>query len=87
MLFRSVYDAARELGLNIPEDISVTGFDNSDIARYLSPKIATVDRPLQEMGYRSMELLLSIINNSSVGDINITLPCTLIAGESVKKLV
>mgnify|MGYP000997837282 FL=1 len=82
-----VYDAARELGLNIPEDISVTGFDNADIARYLSPKIATVDRPLQEMGYRSMELLLNIINNSSVGDINITLPCTLIAGESVKKLV
>ena len=83
----SVFDVARELGLEIPDDVSVTGFDNADIARYISPKITTVDRPLQEMGYRSMELLLDIINRSSVGDINITLPCRLIEGGSVKKIL
>lgn len=81
-----VYDAAAELGLKIPDDVSVIGFDNADIVHYVSPRITTIDRPLQEMGYRSMELLLGIINGDSVGDINITLPCTLIKGESVKRL-
>lgn len=82
-----VYDAARELGLRIPEDVSVTGFDNADIVHYVSPRITTVDRPLQEMGYRSMELLLDSINGTSLGDLNITLPCTLIEGESIKNLL
>ncbi len=81
-----VYDAAKELGLKIPDDISVTGFDNADIVHYVTPRITTAERPLQEMGYRSMELLLESINGISVGDVNITLPCTMIDGESVKKL-
>ena len=80
-----VYDAARELGLKIPDDISVTGFDNGDIVQYVTPRITTVERPLQEMGYRSMELLLESIHGTSVGDVNNTLPCALIEGESVKK--
>lgn len=81
-----VYDAAKELGLLIPEDISVTGFDNADIVHYVTPRITTAERPLQEMGYRSMELLLDSIHRTSVEDVNITLPCVLIEGASVKKL-
>ena len=50
----------------------------------MTPRITTVERPLQEMGYRSMELLLESIHGTSVGDVNITLPCALIEGESVK---
>lgn len=79
-----VYDAARELGLRIPEDVSVTGFDNADIIHHVSPRIMTADRPLQEMGYRSMEVLLDSIENKSGENINITLPCQIIEGESVK---
>ena len=82
-----VYDAASELGLKIPDDVSVTGFDNSAIVQYLSPKIVTADRPLQAMGYRSMELLLESINGTREENVNITLPCTLIQGGSIKKLV
>ena len=82
-----VYDAAKELGLSIPDDVTVTGFDNAAIAHYVSPKITTIERPLQEMGHRSMELLLDIISGASVGAVNITLPCILIEGASVKKLV
>lgn len=78
-----VYDAARELGLRIPEDVSVTGFDNADIIHHLTPRLVTADRPLQEMGYRSMELLLGHINGKVREDQNITLPCTLVNGDSV----
>lgn len=81
-----VCDAAKELGLKIPDDVSVTGFDNADIIQYVTPRITTVERPLQEMGYRSMELLLESISGAGVGEVSITLPCALIEGESVRKL-
>lgn len=82
----AVYHAAAEKGLRIPEDISVTGFDNIDIGRYVSPGLTTVDRPLQEMGYRSMEILIRIIQSEKTEEINITLPCTIIERDSVKDL-
>lgn len=78
-----VYDAARELGLRIPEDVSVTGFDNADIIQHLTPRLVTADRPLQEMGYRSMELLLGHVNGKVRENQNIMLPCTLVDGDSV----
>ena len=50
---------------------------------YMSPKIMTADRPLQEMGYRSMELLLDNIEGKNTEDISVILPCELIEGASV----
>ncbi|MGN1140301.1 MAG: LacI family DNA-binding transcriptional regulator [Oliverpabstia sp.] len=82
----AVRDAAWELGLQVPNDISVSGFDNSDIVHYGRPRIATVDRPLQKMGYKAMEMLLDKIENNYNGDINLTLPCKVIEGTSIKDL-
>ncbi len=82
----AVRDAALEAGLQIPDDLSVAGFDNSDIVHYGMPKITTVDRPLQGMGYKAMELLLDKIENNYDGDVNITLPCRIIEGTSIKVL-
>lgn len=79
-----VYDAARELGIKIPEDLSVTGFDNAEIIQHLSPRLMTVERPLKEMGYRAMEILLNNLTNGVKEEINVILPCTIIEGESVK---
>jgi len=41
---------ARERGLVIPDDVSVVGFDNVSFTRYLRPKLATVNHPVNEMG-------------------------------------
>lgn len=82
----AVRDAAWELGLRVPEDISVSGFDNEDIVHYGQPRIVTAERPLQSMGYKSMEILLDKIENGYDGDVNITLPCTIIEGTSIKEL-
>lgn len=83
----AVRDAAWELGLQIPDDISVSGFDYSEVVHYGVPRIATVDRPLQEMGYKAMELMLKKIEESDTADINLTLPCKIIEGTSIKKLI
>jgi len=49
--------AARDVGLSIPEDISVVGFDDPLAARYLVPPLTTVRQPLAEMGARAMAYL------------------------------
>jgi LacI family transcriptional regulator len=79
-----VYDAARELGLRIPEDVAVTGFDNAEICHHVSPSLMTVDRPLQEMGYRAMEILLQNIRSERQEEINVVLPCSIVEGKSVR---
>ena len=45
-----VYDAAQELGLSVPNDLSVVGFDDSPIASRVSPRLTTVVLPIREMG-------------------------------------
>ena len=44
--------ALRELGLRVPEDVSLVGFDDIPIARYLSPPLTTVRVPIAELGRR-----------------------------------
>lgn len=53
--------AVREAGLSVPQDYSVVGFDNSEMASYLNPTLSTVDVPSEEMGRLGMEALLALI--------------------------
>lgn len=43
-------DAARANGLSIPDDVSIVGFDNAPLARYLYPKLSTINYPIADMG-------------------------------------
>ncbi|HKJ28024.1 MAG TPA: LacI family DNA-binding transcriptional regulator, partial [Anaerolineales bacterium] len=56
-----VLDAARELGLRVPEDLSVIGYDNIRDAEYLN--LTTIAQPLFESGFEGARLLLSILDN------------------------
>jgi LacI family transcriptional regulator len=53
------YQAAAELGLEIPIDLSIVSFDDDEIASYLRPGLTTIALPHKQMGVRSVELLLS----------------------------
>lgn len=79
-------DAARKLGISVPQDLSLSGFDNSAIIQYVTPRITTVDRPLREMGARAMELLIDKMEKKTNEDINITLPCRIIEGDSIRDI-
>ena len=48
---------ARELGLNLPEDLSIVGFDDIQIASYMIPGLTTIRQPAYEMGKMGAELL------------------------------
>ena len=53
--------ALRERGLEVPADVSLVGFDDIPIARYLSPALTTVRVPILELGQRAMSRLLSTL--------------------------
>jgi DNA-binding LacI/PurR family transcriptional regulator len=56
-----VYDAAESLGLRIPEDVSVVGFDDLPEVQWLRPALTTVHQPIAEMGEAAMRMLLRIM--------------------------
>ena len=55
--------AIDDVGLRVPEDISVVGFDDISSAEYHQPSLTTVRQPLREMGTRGARILLDRINH------------------------
>ncbi len=61
------YETIRALGLRIPEDVSVVGFDGDPSCRLLTPTLATIRQPAREMGIAAMEILLDLMAESKDG--------------------
>jgi LacI family transcriptional regulator len=61
-----VYQAARELGLQIPGDLSVIGFDNLRDAAHLNPPLTTIDQSLEKMGTIATEMLVELVKGKSL---------------------
>ena len=73
---------AKEEGLNIPEDISVAGFNNFNISEWVSPSITTVAQPMYDIGAVSARMLIKMINKEEVDNKNIIMPHEIIERES-----
>lgn len=54
-------EVARAQGLNVPQDLSIVGFDNLILARYIYPKLTTIDYPIGEMGRMAARWVLKNI--------------------------
>ena len=52
-----VYDRLDELGLKIPQDISIVGYDNRELSSYYKPPLTTITLPLHDIGYRAGEVM------------------------------
>jgi LacI family transcriptional regulator len=61
-----VYQAARELGLQVPGDLSVIGFDNLREAAQLNPPLTTIDQSLEKMGTIATEMLVELVKGKSL---------------------
>jgi len=88
LMAMGLYRAAAELGVSIPDELSVVGFDNQElIAGNLHPALTTVSLPHYEMGARAVEILIDAIEgNTGPGPLTAlpaVLPCTLVARDSV----
>lgn len=52
-----------QIGLRIPDDISVMGYDNIPLSSYVTPALSTVSQPIEEMGKTAVQMLLNHIQN------------------------
>lgn len=74
-------EAARDLGLRVPEQLAVCGFDDTDLARYITPRLTTVRQPLREMGRLATEAVIQELEKRSVPRCTM-LPTELVVRES-----
>lgn len=74
--------AARERGLRVPEDLSVAGFDDIDLAEATDPRLTTVRQPLQEMGSIAVTQLMRVLDGHRPEALHIELATTLVIRES-----
>ena len=58
--------AAREIGLRVPDDVSITGFDDIELAVLAEPALTTVHVPHREMGRRAAGMLVQAVKNQEV---------------------
>jgi len=71
-------DVARSLGLKVPDDLSVIGFDNIPESALTTPPLTTINQPIQQMGFVAMRLLIDLIDGTEVPDPHRQLPTTLV---------
>ncbi|PJM75173.1 LacI family DNA-binding transcriptional regulator [Bifidobacterium simiarum] len=76
-----VYEAARQLRLRIPEDLSVIGFDDVSTSAFLGPALTTVRQPLQDMARAATSMIIDRSNNKAVSN-PLILPTTLMVRDS-----
>jgi len=57
-----VLQVAEQRGIQIPGDIALVGFDDDLLARHLKPPLTTIHQPFSQMGYKAIELLLTLID-------------------------
>ncbi|OQP35072.1 MULTISPECIES: HTH-type transcriptional repressor PurR [Pantoea] len=75
--------AADEMGLRVPQDISVIGYDNVRNARYFTPALTTVHQPKAQLGEKALEMLLDRITSKREESQTIEVHPTLIERRSV----
>ena len=77
-----LYEVARRRGLRIPQDLSVVGFDDLPVARWVSPPLTTVRQPLAEMGRAAAQMLGDLIDGLALRATRVELSTELIVRES-----
>ncbi|MFI9382419.1 LacI family DNA-binding transcriptional regulator [Kutzneria sp. NPDC052558] len=74
--------AVARLGLRVPEDISIAGFDDIDLSRATSPLLTTVRQPLEEMGRMAVTLLVRLLERHQLEALHVELATELIVRDS-----
>lgn len=79
--------AACKLGLSVPKDVAIAGFDNIPLASFTSPPLTTVEQPMVEQGIAAARFLLDrITGDRARARRSICMPCTLIVRQSTDPL-
>ncbi|QIM66190.1 transcriptional repressor PurR [Mannheimia granulomatis] len=80
------YQAIWQKGLSIPQDISIIGYDDIDLAKYLSPPLSTISQPKSELGQLAVETLLKRIRAELTEFQTIMLEPELVLRDSIRQV-
>ena len=72
----------QEMGMRVPDDLAVIGFDGLSISRFVSPLLTTIRQPVEEIGRKALEIVLNPTESKSYPEI-IQIPPTLQPGETL----
>ncbi|MET3729153.1 LacI family transcriptional regulator [Fictibacillus halophilus] len=75
--------AAHQLGIKVPEELSIIGYDNLKIAEMCYPPLTTVSQPLKDMGQTSGEMLVSLIKGEQQEAKSRYMPFSIVERQSV----
>jgi DNA-binding LacI/PurR family transcriptional regulator len=77
----------KDMGINVPDDVSVMGFDNIELTEHFIPSISTIDVNKEAMGIKASDMLVDIINTKKNRVENILFPASLVIRNSVKQRI
>lgn len=77
-----IYSALGEVGLSIPDDVSVVGFDDIPLSSYIKPALTTVRMPAREIAQQSYHLLMRLMKRDFPDKREIILPTDLVLRQS-----
>jgi LacI family transcriptional regulator len=81
-----ILQAAYEKGINVPDDISLMGYDDIHIAAFMSPALTTIHQPKYRLGKAAVETLLNKLEKESIDSQVVELEPTLVVRKSVKNI-
>lgn len=81
-----IMDYLMDRGVRIPEDLSITGFDDILLSRIVRPRLTTVRQDVTRKGRFSVEYLLDLVQDKELPQQDVRLPVELVIRESVKVL-
>lgn len=77
-----VIDAVHALGLRVPDDVSVIGYDDRDMAKFLKPALTTVRLPMAQIGSTAAERLIRCVEEGASLVDSVFIRCELIVRDS-----
>jgi len=77
-----VYETARGLGIRIPEELSVVGYDDIKVSEWVSPRLTTVHQPLRRMGAEAARIVLGMARHRPSSTPRLDLATHLVVRES-----
>ncbi len=81
-----VYDAAHKMGLRIPDDLSVVGFDNIPDSALFDPPLTTVDQSIESMGALAAEVVIKLITGKPPDELVHKVPTKLVIRQSCRPI-
>ena len=62
----------QKLGIGVPQDLSLVGFDGIALARYVTPPLTTIRQPMLEIGCHAAQMLVNLMQEKTVENLVLT---------------